>query len=59
MNIGIPRETKSGEFRVALIPDHIRLLTLAGHTVFVQKDAGKKCKFTNRDYEKAEAYESP
>jgi len=55
MNIGIPKETKIGEFRVALIPDHVRLLTEAGHRVFVEKDAGKRCKFSNRDYEKAGA----
>jgi len=53
--IGIPKETKLGEGRVALIPDHVRLLTKAGHTVFVEKDAGKKCKFSNRAYEKAGA----
>ncbi|MFH2027824.1 MAG: hypothetical protein ABIJ08_01675 [Nanoarchaeota archaeon] len=55
MNIGMPKETKIGEFRVALVPDHVRLLTHHGHTVFVQKDAGKKCKFSNKDYEKAGA----
>ena len=55
MRIGIPKETKLGEFRVALIPDHVRLLSKAGHTVFVERDAGKKCKFSNRAYEKAGA----
>ncbi len=55
MKIGIPKETKLGEFRVALIPDHVRLLCKAGHMVFVEKDAGKKCKFSNRAYEKAGA----
>ncbi len=55
MNIGIPKETKMGEFRVALVPEHVRLLTKAGHNVFVERDAGKRCKFSNRDYEKAGA----
>ncbi len=55
MNIGIPKETKMGEFRVALIPDHVRLLTKAGHMVCVERDVGKRCKFSNRDYEKAGA----
>jgi len=50
MKIGIPKEIKLGEYRVALIPDHVSLLTKAGHEVFVQKDAGKKCKFSNKDY---------
>ena len=44
-----------GEFRVALVPEHVRLLTKAGHMVFVERDAGKRCKFSNRDYEKAGA----
>ena len=52
MDIGIPKETKMGESRVALMPDHVSLLTKAGHKVFVQKDAGKKCKFYNKDYKK-------
>jgi len=55
MKIGIPKEKKIGEFRVALIPDHVRLLVKAGHRVFVEKDAGKRCKFSNRDYQKAGA----
>ncbi len=55
MNIGIPKETKIDEFRVALIPDHVRQLTKAGHHVFVERDAGKKCKFSNKQYEQAGA----
>lgn len=55
MIIGVPKETKLGEFRVALIPDHVRLLTKAEHTVFVERYAGKRCKFSNRAYEKAGA----
>ena len=53
MIIGIPKETKLGERRVALTPDHVSLLTKAGHTVFVEKDAGKGSKFSNRAYERA------
>lgn len=56
MIIGIPKETKIGEGRVALVPDHVRLLTDDGHTVFVEKDAGKKCGFSNREYEKNGAF---
>jgi alanine dehydrogenase len=55
MIIGIPKETKLGEFRVALIPDHVRLLTESGHKVFIEKNAGKKCKFSNKSYEEAGA----
>ena len=52
MIIGIPKETKLGEKRVALTPDHVSLLAKAGHTVFIEKNAGKGCKFSNRAYEK-------
>ncbi len=55
MNIGIPKEIKLGEFRIALIPEHVSLLVEAGHSVFIQKDAGKRCRFSNRDYERAGA----
>lgn len=55
MIIGIPKETKLGEFRVALIPDHVSLLTKKGHTVYVERNAGKRCGFSNKDYEKAGA----
>jgi alanine dehydrogenase len=55
MIIGIPKETKSGEFRVALVPDHVQLLTKAGHTVYVEKNAGKNCKFSDKAYKKAGA----
>ena len=55
MKIGIPKEIKLGEFRVALTPEHVKLLTEAGHSMFVQKDAGRRCGFPNRAYEKAGA----
>jgi alanine dehydrogenase len=55
MIIGIPKEKKMGEARVPLIPDHVSLLTKQGHKVFVERDAGKKCRFSNKAYEKAGA----
>ncbi len=55
MIIGIPKETKLGEFRVALVPDHVSLLTSLGHKVYIEKDAGKKCGFTNSEYKTAGA----
>jgi alanine dehydrogenase len=41
MKIGIPREIKDNEFRVAMTPSGVRALTLAGHTVDVEKGAGE------------------
>jgi len=40
MRIGVPKETAEGERRVALVPEVVRKLTGAGHTVLVQAGAG-------------------
>ncbi len=55
MIIGIPKETKKNEFRVALIPKHVAHLIKCGHKVMVEKGAGAGCKFSDEDYEKAGA----
>lgn len=41
MIIGVPKEIKSDEYRVALLPVGVEELTRAGHEVLVQKDAGQ------------------
>jgi alanine dehydrogenase len=38
--VGIPREIKDGEFRVAATPEGVRELTRAGHRVIVEAGAG-------------------
>ena len=50
MKIGIPKETKSNEFRVALVPSDVKKLVEFGHEVVVEKDAGKGCGFSNKEY---------
>lgn len=40
MRIGIPRESKPGERRVALLPDAVAALVAAGHEVLVAAGAG-------------------
>ena len=40
MLIGVPKEIKDSEDRVGLVPSTVRELTLRGHRVLVQKDAG-------------------
>jgi alanine dehydrogenase len=40
MLVGIPKEIKDSEYRVGLVPSTVRELTLRGHRVLVQKDAG-------------------
>jgi alanine dehydrogenase len=55
MKIGIPKETKSNEFRVALVPSDVKRIVDFGHEVVVEKNAGKVCGFSNREYKKAGA----
>jgi alanine dehydrogenase len=40
MIIGVPREIKSDEYRVAMLPVGVELLVAAGHKVLVERDAG-------------------
>src|SRR5690348_11538889 len=55
MIIGVPKEIKEGEYRVALTPVGAQTLTSAGHTVRVQKNAGTAAGFPDREYQKAGA----
>ncbi|MBD2464795.1 alanine dehydrogenase [Oscillatoria sp. FACHB-1407] len=55
MEIGVPKETKDQEFRVGLSPASVRVLSDAGHTVFVQTQAGVGAGFTDEDYLQAGA----
>ena len=40
MIIGVPKEIKTREYRVAMVPGGVKALVDAGHKVFVEKDAG-------------------
>ncbi|MDN3018793.1 alanine dehydrogenase [Paenibacillus sp. BSR1-1] len=55
MFIGVPKEIKNNENRVALTPAGVVSLLNAGHIVLVEKDAGIGSGFTNEDYAKAGA----
>jgi alanine dehydrogenase len=61
MKIGIPKEIKTKEYRVAIIPSGVKLLVQSGHNVYIEKDAGVKSGFSNEDYlqEGAIILESP
>lgn len=50
MIIGIPKEIKDNENRVANSPAGVQALTNAGHTVLVETNAGMGSGFTNDDY---------
>lgn len=53
MKIGIPKETKKNETRIALIPKDVKKLIEAGHSVFVEQNAGAAAGFPDEEYEKA------
>ncbi|OQX86638.1 alanine dehydrogenase [candidate division KSB1 bacterium 4484_87] len=55
MIIGVPKEIKANENRVALQPSGAEILTHHGHVVYVQKSAGVGSGFTDEMYEKAGA----
>lgn len=55
MIIGIPKEIKNHEARVALTPAGARLLTSKGHKVLVEQCAGEGSGFEDQDYRAAGA----
>src|SRR5512137_1342933 len=55
MIIGLPREIKTQEYRVALIPAGVDALIHAGHQVWVESGAGEESGFSNSDYQSAGA----
>ena len=55
MKIGIPKEIKTKEYRVGIIPSGVRVLVQGGHKVYIEKDAGEKSGFSNDDYMEAGA----
>ncbi len=55
MHIGIPREIKNQESRVALPPEAVAILTGAGHTVTVEAGAGVGSGFSDDHYAAAGA----
>jgi len=55
MIIGVPKEIKSSENRVALIPSGVQAFINAGHSVYIQSDAGEGSGFFKEDYEAAGA----
>ena len=50
MKIGIPKETKISESRVALLPNACAELTGLGHKIFFEKDCGNLSGYSNQEY---------
>jgi alanine dehydrogenase len=55
MIIGVPKEIKAQEYRVALTPAGADALVRAGHRVFIEEGAGEGSGFRNGDYHSAGA----
>ena len=55
MDIGIPKEARPHEHRVALAPSGVRTLVQQGHRVWVESDAGLDAGHANSAYESAGA----
>ena len=50
MNIGVPKEIKNNENRVAMTPAGVLSLRNAGHKVYIETGAGLGSSFTDEDY---------
>lgn len=59
MKIGVPKEMKNGENRVALTPGGVYELVNYGHEVFIQESAGEGSGFPDEDYREAGAIMLP
>ena len=55
MIIGVPKEVKNNENRVAMTPAGVFNLKSAGHEVIIEKGAGLGSSFTDEDYTEAGA----
>jgi alanine dehydrogenase len=50
MKIGVPREVKNHEYRVAITPAGVHELTRHGHEVFIERDAGVGSSIPDEDF---------
>ncbi|MFW3168978.1 alanine dehydrogenase [Geodermatophilus sp. CPCC 206100] len=55
MQVGVPREVKNREYRVALTPAGVTELVRAGHTVLVERGAGEGSSIPDTDFTAAGA----
>ncbi|HID83127.1 MAG TPA: alanine dehydrogenase [Chromatiales bacterium] len=53
MRVGVPKETKPHEGRVALTPHACAPLVAAGHEVYVEKDGGRRSGYQDEAYQQA------
>jgi alanine dehydrogenase len=53
--VGIPREIKNSEYRVALVPAGVRVLVEKGHRVLIERAAGDGSGISDDEYRHAGA----
>jgi alanine dehydrogenase len=59
MRIGVPKEIKAEEDRVAITPAGVTQLSRAGHEVFIESKAGLGSGFSDEDYTRAGGHVLP
>ena len=59
MKIGVPKEIKTNENRIALVPAGAEALVAAGHSVFIERGAGEGSGFTDELYTRVGATIAP
>lgn len=55
MKVGVPKELKDNEYRVAITPAGVRELAVLGHDVLIEHDAGRGSSIPDDDFERAGA----
>ena len=55
MKVGVPRELKDHEYRVAITPAGVRELVVHGHTVLIEHEAGVGSSIPDAEFERAGA----
>jgi alanine dehydrogenase len=59
MRVGVPRELKDNEYRVAITPAGVREFVIDGHDVLIEHDAGRGSNIFDSEYERAGAEIAP
>ena len=55
MIVGVPREIKTNENRIAMTPGGVEMLVVNGHKVIIEDNGGVNSRFTNEMYEEVGA----
>ena len=50
MSIGMPRDVRDNEKRISLTPEAVKILTDAGHEVFIERGAGLGASYSDNKY---------